>query len=106
MPKIYSILIALTFVTGVTTDALTQALCISLPAGETLATYDALGAAVNGSGEGLAVLKTNVQLSNLVTAGANLLTNDTTTYASFAIIMDQAIGKKVKSSRYPCSPLL
>lgn len=82
---------------GLTTNAMLTGLCISLPAGQSLQSYDALAAATNGSGEGLAVLKTNVQLANLVSAGANLLTNDSATYASFAIIMDQAIAKKARS---------
>ena len=73
-------------------------MCIDLPSGSTLETYDALGDAVNGSAQGLAVLKTNVELANLVTAGSNLLTNDSSTYASYAILMDQSIAKKVRAT--------
>ena len=85
---------------GLTTEELTTALCIDLPSGSTLETYDALGNAVSGSAHGLAVLKTNVELANLVTAGTNLLTNKpstTSTYASYAILMDQSIAKQVRA---------
>lgn len=87
-------------IAGLTPEALTTGLCINVPDNKTLQSYDALGAAVNGSGDGLRVLKKNVQLANLVTSGANLLTNDSSTYASYAIIMDQAIAKKVTISPF------
>ena len=63
--------------------------------GQTLWSYDALADAATGSAAGLAMLKANIQVANLVTSGANVLTNDSSLYASFAIIMNQALAKKV-----------
>ena len=78
-------------------DQLLTALALSVPSGQTLWSYDALGDAATGSSAGLAVLKANIQVANLVTSGANMLTNDSSLYASFAIIMNQALAKKVDS---------
>ena len=73
-------------------------MAVQMPDGETLWSYDALADAANGSTAGITTLKANVQVANLVTAGANLLTNDSAVYASFAIIMNQAIARKVGTS--------
>ena len=80
---------------GVTPNAVLQALSVNVPAPASLWTYDALGSAVNGSADGLAFLRTNTAVTNLITAGANLLTNDSSVYASYAIIMNQALARKV-----------
>ena len=93
---------------GLTTEELTTALCIDLPSGSTLEAYDALGDAVTGSAHGLAILKTNVELANWVTAGSNLLTikpSKPSTYASYAILMDQSIAKQVRPQTEPMSAL-
>lgn len=74
-----------------------QALGISLPEGVTLFTYNAMGQAINGSAVALDFMKSNSHVTNLVTSGANLLTNDSSVYASYAIIMNQAIARKVPS---------
>lgn len=78
-----------------TVQQLLTALAVSTPDGQTLWSYDALGDAATGSATGLALLKSNIQVANLVTSGANMLTNDSSLYASFAIIMNQALAKKV-----------
>ena len=83
------------FAVGVTPNAVLQALSVNVPAPASLWTYDALGSAVNGSADGLAFLRTNTAVTNLITAGANLLTNDSSVYASYAIIMNQALARKV-----------
>ena len=82
-------------------DQLLTALAVTVPEGQTLWSYDALADAATGSAAGLALLKANIQVANLVTSGANMLTNDSSLYASFAIIMNQALAKKVKI----CQPL-
>ena len=97
---------------GMTVQQLLTALAVSTPDGQTLWSYDALGDAATGSATGLALLKSNIQVANLVTSGANMLTNDSSLYASFAIIMNQALAKKVSilTSKGAClgqvSPLL
>jgi hypothetical protein len=88
-----------------TADALMTALVVTMPSGESLWSYDALGDAATGSAAGIAVLKANVEVANLVTSGANMLTNDSTVYASYAIIVNQAIAKKVRLSTHPAFSL-
>lgn len=83
---------------GLTVDALLTALAVTVPDGSSLWGYDALAEAAGEAAAGLPMLKANVQVGNLVTAGANMLTNDSTLYATFAIAMNQAIAKKVRLS--------
>jgi len=78
-----------------TADQLVTALVLSIPANQSLWSFDFLGAAATNSSDGVATLKQSTEVANLVTSAANLLTNDTTVYASYAIIMNQAIAKKV-----------
>ena len=40
-------------------------------------------------------MQQGLKLQNMVTLGATLLSNTTDTYASFAVLMDQAIGRAV-----------
>lgn len=39
--------------------------------------------------------QTGVKLQNTVTLGATMLSNSTDSYASFAVLMDQALGRAV-----------
>ena len=80
---------------GLSVEALLTAFALAVPDNVTLWDYDALAEASAEGAAGLALLKANVEVNNLVTAGANMLTNDTTLYATFAIVMNQAIAKKV-----------
>lgn len=41
------------------------------------------------------LVQASIQVANTVTLGATTLTNDSSTYASYAIIVDQSIAQKV-----------
>lgn len=65
-------------------------------------TLDALAATLDAPSSPAAhVLKQAVKINNAVSVGANLLSNDSSTYASFAVTMNQAIAHQVP----PCSTL-
>ena len=40
----------------------------------------------------------NIKIQNTVTLGASLLTNDSSTYASFAVLLDQAVARAVRAT--------
>ena len=46
--------------------------------------------------EAAQVYKQSITVQNTVTLLANLLTNDSSTYASFAVLIDQSIGRAVR----------
>lgn len=81
--------------TGLTADQVVASLGLSIPAPDTLFTYNAIGLAANGSAPALSFMQVNSAVNNLVTSGANALSNDTSVYASFAIIVNQALAQKV-----------
>ena len=54
--------------------------------------------------EGAMVYKQAITVQNTVTMVSNLLTNDSSTYASFAVLVDQAIGRAVSLSSVLHSP--
>ncbi len=43
----------------------------------------------------------DVKVQNMVTLGATALNNNSAAYASYAILIDQAIGQQVPTA-YPC----
>ncbi|BDA51604.1 hypothetical protein COCOBI_19-1600 [Coccomyxa sp. Obi] len=65
-----------------------------------ISTFNALADALNkgASGPGLAVLKADVKVQNTVTLGATALNNNSAAYASYAILIDQAIGQQIVKS--------
>ena len=48
----------------------------------------------------------SVKVSNIVTLGATLLSNSTDTYASFAVLVDQALGRAVRFLTLCMQPVL
>jgi hypothetical protein len=66
-------------------------------------TLDALAATLtNPSGPEAHVLKESIKINNAVSVGANLLSNDSSTYASYAVTMNQAIAHQVMSLSKQC----
>eukprot|EP00884_Botryococcus_braunii_P015883 jgi/Botrbrau1/2979/Bobra.0026s0042.2 len=62
-------------------------------------TLDALAATMaNPSGPAAHVLRQSIKINNAVSVGANLLSNDSSTYASYAVTMNQAIAHQALSS--------
>ena len=61
-------------------------------------TLDALDEAQKDpESEGAQVYKQAIAVQNTVTLVSNLLTNDSSNYASFAVLVDQSIGRAVSS---------
>lgn len=54
----------------------------------------------------LARAQQHVMISNAVTVGATVLNNNSATYASFAILMDQTLARQVRRWLHHCWPLL
>ena len=52
-----------------------------------------------------AALQQGVKLENMVTLGATLLSNATESYASFAVLVDQSLGRAVSPSQI-CTPII
>ncbi|KAK9828062.1 hypothetical protein WJX81_007140 [Elliptochloris bilobata] len=82
---------------GLTQATLQRALGID--AGIDVTTFNALADSIsNPSGAGTAVLKQHVMISNAVTVGATVMNNNSASYASFAILMDQTLARQVLSA--------
>ena len=59
------------------------------------------------SGQDLGVrAQQHVMISNAVTVGATVLNNNSATYASFAILMDQTLARQVCCCLIYCCPAL
>lgn len=59
-----------------------------------ITTFDALDSAIQDPyGSGAHIYREAIKVQNTLTLGASLLTNDSSTYASFAVLLDQAIAR-------------
>ncbi|KAK9786076.1 hypothetical protein WJX73_000605 [Symbiochloris irregularis] len=85
-------LLAFGYAYGLRADSMAQAL--GLDVAIEASTYNGWEEFQNDpTGQGATFYKVGIKLQNLVIAGATFLTNSTETYASFAVLMEQSIGR-------------